>query len=79
VPLLSSLLEQRSWQLVTPTFETSAALRAFDAQALEQLSPGRHPPPPLASVRPSHPAAPAPTPALPLAHHRKSRNPLGDE
>jgi urocanate hydratase len=39
VPLLSSLLEQRSWQLVTRTFETSAALRAFDAQALEQLSP----------------------------------------
>jgi urocanate hydratase len=38
-PLLSSLVEQRSWQLVTRTFDTANALRAFDAQALEQLSP----------------------------------------
>jgi len=37
--LLAPLLEQRSWQLVTCTFETAGHLRAFDARALELLSP----------------------------------------
>ncbi|HEY2038491.1 MAG TPA: hypothetical protein VGG95_02445 [Edaphobacter sp.] len=37
-PLLSSLVEQRSWQLVTRTFETANALRVFDARALDLLS-----------------------------------------
>ena len=38
--LLGTFLHQRQWQLRTVTFNTSAALRAFDARALSSLQEG---------------------------------------
>ena len=38
--LLDTFLRQQQWQLRTVTFDTSAALRAFDARALSSLQEG---------------------------------------